>query len=99
MGGQHRSDTLAYSARRWRRFNVELPVRVIVRKGGLSTVAPGRGTELSCGGMALLAVLCLEPGDSIEIDFQTPSKLQVAGIVRNRKGYRLGPKFVTPLPS
>ena len=44
-------------------------------------------------------VLCLEPGDSIEIDFQTPSKLRVAGIVRNRKGYRFGLEFVTPLPS
>jgi PilZ domain len=94
-----RSDALPSTARRWRRFNVDLPVRVIVRKGGHSTVAPGRGTELSRAGMALLAVLCLEPGDSIEIEFQTPSNLQVAGIVRNRRGYRFGLEFISPLPS
>jgi PilZ domain len=62
-------------------------------------VVSGRGTELSRGGMALHACLSLEPGDPIEVDFQTPSKLQIAGIIRNRIGYRFGVEFLTPLLS
>jgi PilZ domain len=87
------------NARRWRRYHLDLPVQVIVGQGAHRMVVSGRGTELSRGGMALHACLSLEPGDPIEVDFQTPSKLQIAGIIRNRIGYRFGVEFLAPLPS
>src|ERR1700758_1486668 len=87
------------NARRWRRYKVELPVQVIFRKGGPSTVVPGYGTDISRGGMALDAEVSLKRGDLIEVDFQTPSRLHVTGIIRNRSGHRFGIEFLTPLLS
>ena len=84
-------------ARRWRRYHLDLPVRVIVRKGAERVVLLGRGTDLGRGGMALLAELSAERGDLIELYFQTPSKLHVTGIVRNRTGQRFGVEFLAPL--
>jgi PilZ domain len=87
------------NARRWRRYHLNLPVHVIVGQGSQRMAVSSRGTELSRGGVALHAYLSLQPGDPIEVDFQTPSKLQIAGIIRNRIGYRFGMEFLTPLLS
>jgi hypothetical protein len=85
--------------RRWPRYSVDLPVQVMLHQGAEKLVVPGRGTELSRGGMALYVGLALKPGDSIEVEFQTPSKVRVAGIVRNRIGFCFGPEFLNQLPS
>ena len=87
------------NARRWRRYRVNLPVRIIVRIGAECVSLSGRGTDLGRGGMMLHAEVSLEPGDRIEVDFQTPSQLQVAGTIRNQLGHRFGVEFVTPLQS
>jgi len=84
--------------RRWRRYPVDLPVEVALRNGAEKVVVPGRGTELSSGGMALYAGVPLKPGDLIEVEFQIPSSLQVSGIIRNRDGYCFGLEFLIPLP-
>jgi PilZ domain len=86
-------------ARRGRRHHTELPVQVSVRKRGGQTIAPGRGTNLSRGGMALHAKVSLDPEDHIELEFKTPSKPHVAGIIRNRVGHRFGVEFLGPLQS
>ena len=62
-------------------------------------MVPGRGTNLGRGGMALCAEVSLEPQDFIELDFQTPSKLHVPGIIRNRAGHLFGVEFLNPLQS
>jgi len=97
---QHTAHTMVarLTPRRWRRCPVELPVRVVFRDGAEKVVVPGRGTELSQGGMALYAGLPLKPGDLIEIEFQIPSRLQVSGIIRDRNGYCFGLEFLIPLP-
>ena len=91
--------TSAVSTRRWPRFPVDLPVHVVVRNGMESLKVPGRGTEIGLGGMALYAGLTLQPSDPIEIEFQAPCHLRVAGIIRNRTAYCFGLEFLSPLPS
>ena len=84
--------------RRWRRYQLDLPVRVIAPKAGGATrvFAPARGTAVS-GGMALYVDLPLKRDDRIEIEFQTSSKLLVAGIVRSQTDHCFGLEFLTPL--
>ena len=82
--------------RRWPRHPVDLPVRVTSSKGMKVTV-PGRGTEMSEGGMALYAGITLDPGDLMEVEFLTPRRARMHGIVRNRNGFCIGLEFLTPL--
>jgi len=82
--------------RRWPRHPVDLPVRVTSSKGTKITV-PGRGTEMSEGGMALYAGIALEPGDLMEVEFLTPNHARMSGVVRNRNGFCIGLEFLTPL--
>ena len=58
---------------------------------------PGRGTELSEGGMALYAGVNLKPGDLMQVEFLTPYHSQVTGMIRNRSGYYFGLEFLTPI--
>ncbi len=48
--------------------------------------------------MALYGGVSLQPGDLMEVEFQTPGLLRVAGAVRDRNGYCFGLEFATLLP-
>ena len=85
--------------RRWDRMPVDLPVRVVTSKGFSTTVVEGRGTEISEGGMVLYAGILLNPGDLLEIEFDTPVPSRMPAIVRSRNGYCFGLEFITPLPA
>jgi len=85
--------------RRWDRLPVDLPVRVITSKGFSTTVISGRGTELSEGGMVLYAGVLLNPGDLLEVEFDTPVPSRVPAIVRSRNGFCFGLEFIAPLPA
>lgn len=85
--------------RRWDRLPVDLPVRVLTSKGFSTTVVHGRGTELSEGGMVLYAGILLNPGDLLELEFDTPFQSRVPAVVRSRNGFCFGLEFVAPLPS
>ncbi len=86
------------NTRRWPRHQVKLPVRIIT-VGDVSKIAiPGLTTELSRGGMALYGGISLQPGDLMEVEFQTPGLPRVAGAVRDRNGYCFGLEFATLLP-
>ncbi len=85
--------------RRWDRLPVDLPVRVVTSKGFSSTVVMGRGTELSQGGMVLYAGILLNPGDLLEVEFDTPVHSRVPAIVRSRNGFCFGLEFIAPLPA
>lgn len=85
--------------RRWPRLPVDMPVRVVTSKGFSTTVVEGRGTEMSEGGMVLYAGILLNPGDLLEIEFDTPAPSRLPAIVRSRNGFCFGLEFITPLPA
>ena len=87
------------NTRRWTRLPVDLPVRVVTSKGFSSTIVPGRGTELSEGGMVLYAGVLLNVGDLLEIEFDAPYSSRVSAIVRSRSGFCFGLEFISPLPA
>jgi hypothetical protein len=84
--------------RRWRRYKVDVPIRVIIHAPSKTSFFLGRGNELSEGGMALTAGVELLPGDALDIEFTPPYSglpIRHTGIVRNRAGYRYGIEFLT----
>lgn len=85
------------NTRRWNRLPVDMQVRVVTSKGFSTTVVPGRGTELSEGGMVLYAGIFVNPGDLLEIEFDTPVHSRLPAIVRSRNGFCFGLEFITPL--
>ncbi len=84
------------NTRRCPRHQVNLPVRVAPGNDASQIAAPGLATEISQSGMALYGGIELQPGDLMEVEFQTSSHLRVAGVVRNRTGYCFGLEFLTP---
>ena len=87
------------NTRRWDRMPVDMPVRVLTSKGFSTTVVTGRGTEMSEGGMVLYAGILLNPGDLLEIEFDTPCPSRMPAIVRSRNGFCFGLEFIAPLPT
>jgi hypothetical protein len=71
----------------------------MVLNGLVPTKVPGRGTEISEGGMVLYAGVNLKAGDLMQIEFIVPHQSRVTAMVRNRTGYCYGLEFLTPLPS
>jgi PilZ domain len=83
--------------RRWPRYHLDVPIRVIVHIAHKTTVIVGRGNELNEGGLAVTAGVELRLGDEAEIEFTPPysgSPIRIRGVVRNRSGYRYGMEFV-----
>ncbi len=89
--------SLPQNTRRWPRHPVDLQVRVVAAGGSPETVVPGRGTEMSEGGMLLYAGILLNPGDMLELEFNTPSHSRMTAVVRYRNGYCFGLEFVAPI--
>jgi hypothetical protein len=86
------------NTRRWPRHQVKLPVRIITVNGVSKIAVPGLTTEISRGGMALYGGVPMQPGDLMEVEFQTASRLRVAGSVRDRDGYYFGLEFLGLMP-
>lgn len=86
------------NTRRWPRHQVKLPVRIIMLNDVSKIAVPGLTTEISQGGMALYGGVSLQPGDLMEVEFQTPGLPRIAGAVRDRNGYCFGLEFATLLP-
>jgi hypothetical protein len=85
------------NARRWLRFKVDVPLRVIVQNGKDSLVAQGRGKDLNEGGMAVFAGVELKVGQQIAVEFTPayPSQpIRIRCVVRNRRGYVYGVEFM-----
>jgi hypothetical protein len=82
----------AINTRRWPRFHVYLPVLIAADADSEITV-PGLVCELSRAGMELYGGVNLQPGDLMEVEFQTPDKIRVAGVVRSRSGFCFGLEF------
>jgi len=85
------------NTRRWRRYPLDVPIRVIVQTPEKTKLYDGRGNELSEGGMAVTAGVELKAEDTIAIEFTPPyaaNPIRVRGTVRNRQGYRYGVEFL-----
>jgi PilZ domain len=84
-------------ARRWQRYEVDVPVRVIVCTAEMTKIFDGRGVSLSEGGMALFAGAELRPGDQVAVEL-TPAysahPIRVDATIRNRIGYHYGAEFL-----
>jgi hypothetical protein len=86
------------STRRWPRYQIDLPVRIVALNGILTAPVMGRGSDISRAGMALDAKVDLNPGDLMQLQFPTTEPSRVNAIVRHRNGNRLGLEFLSQLP-
>jgi hypothetical protein len=84
------------NTRRWARHHVDVPVRIVILNGLLTSAVHGRATEISRSGMAVRSTLALKLGDKMQVQFQTnPSG--VTAVVRYRKGDCFGLEFLPQL--
>ena len=89
---------LPQGTRRWPRYQVDLPVRIVALNGILTTPVMARGSDISRAGMALDANVTLNPGDLMQLQFPTAEPSRVNAVVRHRNGHRLGLEFLDQLP-
>src|SRR6266852_3832007 len=87
------------NTRRWPRHRVDLPVRIVIPNGRLTSTVPGHATEISGSGMALRSTLGLKPGDLMQVEFPTSKPSGVMAVVRNHKDDCFGVEFLSQLPS
>jgi hypothetical protein len=90
------------NTRRYRRFRLDVPVRIIIHSEEKTRIIDGRGNELNEGGLAINAGVELEVGDEIEVEFTpayTHQPLRARAAVRNRDGYRYGLEFLGETPT
>lgn len=80
-------------ARRYPRYKLDIPVRVIVIKEDKVKLVHGRGNELNEGGLTVFAGIELAIGEEISVEY-TPAysgtPIRARGVVRDRRGYRYG---------
>jgi len=81
------------NTRRWHRYHVCLPVSIAVNTSAANTAVPGLVCEISRSGMELYGGVNLQPGDLMEVEFQTSGRIRVVGIVRSRSGFCFGLEF------
>jgi len=81
--------------RRWRRFQFDVPIRLVVQ-GNHRTEVVGRGCDLSEGDIAVHAPIDMNVGDLVEVEL-TPAysgmPVRVRAIVRNCCRYIYGLEF------
>ena len=81
------------NTRRWPRYHVHLPVFIAASPEATNIVVPGLVCELSRSGMELYGGVNLQPGEKMEVEFQTSGRIRVAGIIRSRSGFCFGLEF------
>ncbi len=91
-------ETMYEALRRWPRYKLEVPLRIIAHKARKAVIAQGRGNELNEGGMAVFAGIELALEEEVAVEFTPPysgQPIRVRALVRNRKGYSYGIEFLT----
>ena len=84
--------------RRWQRYRLNLPIRLIVTRDEGTRIADGRANDISEGGMLIFAGIELRAEDRVTVEFTPPyssNPLRAPGIVRHRRGYNYGVEFRT----
>jgi hypothetical protein len=83
--------------RRWPRYKLDVPIRLIAPKGDKISIIQGRGHELNEGGMAVFGGIELAVDEEITIEFTPPytgQPIRVRARVRDRDGYKYGVEFI-----
>ncbi len=82
--------------RRWPRYQLDLPLRIVVSSNGKTRIVDARGNELNEGGLALFAGVELTLRDHVAVEFTPPysgEPIRARCIVRSRIGYTYGLEF------
>ena len=83
--------------RRWLRYKIDVPLRLIAQRTTKTLTVQGRGRDLNCGGMAVFAGIELAIDEQVAVEFTPPysgHSIRVRGFVRNRRGYTYGIEFI-----
>ena len=97
MDGMHPKNT-----RRWPRYQVNLPIRMLVCKPGTLRVTHVRWHELNAGGMTVCAIIELVPGDQVQLEFlsvRSRQPIRLKATVRKRVDYHYGLEFFATNPA
>jgi hypothetical protein len=83
--------------RRWQRFQLDVPVCVVVERDGKSLIVRGRFKNMSNEGIAVVAGIEMRVDSELFVEF-TPAfegpPIRVCGVVRHRRGYTYGIEFL-----
>src|SRR5689334_7213473 len=83
--------------RRWQRYRLNLPIRLIYTHDGITKIMSGRGNDMSEGGVLVFAGIELKATDEVSIEFTPPfsaGPVRARGIVRHRRGSNYGIEFL-----
>ncbi len=83
--------------RRWQRYRLNVPIRLIYTHEGTSKIVSGRGNDMCEGGVLVFAGLELKSGDAVSLEFTPPysaGPVRAKGVIRHRRGYNYGVEFV-----
>lgn len=92
-----RSSSVRTNFRQWQRYRLNLPIRLILARDGITRILEGRAQDMSQGGLLVFAGVELKTGDGIFVEFTAPysgEPLRAPGIVRHRRGYNYGIEFL-----
>jgi len=84
--------------RRWQRFRLSIPIRLIVNREDSTRITEGRVQDVSEGGMLIFAGIELRAGDKLSVEFTLPyssTPVRAPGTVRHRHGYNYGVEFLS----
>ncbi|HLH06282.1 MAG TPA: PilZ domain-containing protein [Terriglobales bacterium] len=85
------------NTRRWKRYKLDVPVRVIVHTRMKTKIVDARGNELNEGGLCIAAGVELQIGDRVDVEFTPPysgEPVRARADVKDRNGYSYGMEFV-----
>src|SRR3954468_14788634 len=91
---------VAYSqVRRWKRFQVDLRLKITCNRTGDKLMVFGQGSDVSEGGMAGYIPAELNNGDVVDLELMLPysaskEPIKVKATVRNRNGFRYGLEYL-----
>ncbi|HEV2991728.1 MAG TPA: PilZ domain-containing protein [Candidatus Angelobacter sp.] len=93
-----RIDPQRTAFRRWQRYRLNLPIRLIVSRDATTRITNGRAADISQGGVLVFAGIELKNGSEVFVEFTEPysgEAIRARGLVRHRRGYNYGVEFVT----
>jgi hypothetical protein len=79
--------------RRWKRYRVELRLKVFLEKDGPLKFTFAQGSDISEGGLAAYIPLELSPGERVQVEFMFPyakGAVRLVASVVNKNGFRYG---------
>lgn len=82
--------------RRWQRYRLNLPIRIIVTRDDGTRISEGRASDICEGGLLVFAGIELRSGERLLLEFTPPyssTPVRAPGVVRHRRGYNYGVEF------